>query len=81
MTRHIGRSLLALSAPARRSSAGPGSAGAGAVPRAGDRSSSCRRPASSTTCMAGYLADGIARGRARDGAAAVVIKLNTPGGT
>jgi membrane-bound serine protease (ClpP class) len=30
--------------------------------------------------MAGYLADGIARGE-RDGAAAVVIKLNTPGGS
>ena len=30
--------------------------------------------------MAGYLADGIARGE-RDGAAAVVIRLNTPGGS
>ncbi|MDQ2964531.1 MAG: nodulation protein NfeD [Chloroflexota bacterium] len=30
--------------------------------------------------MAGYLADGIARGE-RDGAAAVVIQLNTPGGS
>jgi membrane-bound serine protease (ClpP class) len=30
--------------------------------------------------MAGYLADGVARGE-RDGAAAVVIRLNTPGGS
>lgn len=30
--------------------------------------------------MAGYLADGIARGE-RDGAAAIVIRLNTPGGS
>lgn len=30
--------------------------------------------------MAGYLADGVARGE-RDGAAAVVVRLNTPGGS
>ena len=44
------------------------------------RSSCCRRRASSTRAWPSTSHDGIARAE-RDGAAAVVIKLNTPGGS
>ena len=78
MARHIARSLLAVCSLALGAA---GACGLGAAPRRRRRSivlpdDGHRR----LSVMAQYLAEGIARGASSDGAAAVVIKLNTPGG-